>query len=179
MSRRWVGLCAVACVIFQFQGTVSATLAAIGGWLMLLAWVDRGALRRLRNPTFILATVVIALLSARALGPLDATCQGVAYSRQGLEAAAIMTARSAFILTVTAWATRAVRPEDWLQGGERLGVPELGAAMGTALALLPTLQARLAAIPWRQLGPRNAHRLAVEIILQTAKLGLEIGEERG
>jgi nucleoside-triphosphatase len=182
--RRLMGLLALACIAVQFPGSLPLSALALGVWLGALALVDRISLARLWMPRFWLITVLFALGSGLLLGTRDVRVLGLALSRVGLEAGALMVVRGAFIFGLAAWASRALGQGDIQRLARRIGLPSLGAAIPTALGLLPELRARyqLAAAQARSRPGRRGrslHETAVQLFCQTARLAEQMAGGAG
>lgn len=181
-SRRWlVGLLALACIAVQLPGSLLLSLLALVLWLAALALVDRPGLRRMWLPRFWLITALVALASGLLLGSRDPSLPGFALSRSGLEAGALMMVRGAFIFGLAIWASRAVDESDIQRFFRRFGLGALGAAIPSALNLLPQLQQQFheaARSRPRTRGARRLYHMAVELFCETALLAERLAGPR-
>ena len=174
--RGVLGLAALGCVALQFPGTIPLSAAALLLWLGLLAALHRPVLRALWRPRFWGFTLLLALASGLLLGPRQPAGIWSYLSRPGLEAGLLMVLRGALIFGLASWASRAVSGQEIQRAAGRMGLPGLGAAMATALALLPGLSQAL-----RHIGPtkgegklRRLRGSAVWLVTQTARLARDM-----
>lgn len=174
-SRRLMGLLATSCVLAQLGGGFLPTGLALGVWLAVLGRVDGPALRRLWMPRFWGLSLALALASGALLGTRDVHLFGLGFSRTGLEAGALMLLRGAFVFSLAAWASRALRPEDIQRWAARVGAARLGVALPAALELLPALTDRLRADTGREARRRRGPwALAEGLVCHAAGLAQEL-----
>ncbi|MBW2731955.1 MAG: DUF2478 domain-containing protein [Deltaproteobacteria bacterium] len=141
-ARKWMALLALGTIALQVTARLHLAALALALWLGALAFADRRALQRLWLPRFWSVTLLFALGSGWLLGKPDIHWGALSFSSVGLHAGALMVLRGAFVFGLMAWASRALARRDIESVAARLGLPHLGAAMPTALALLPELEQR-------------------------------------
>lgn len=175
-NRGLLGLAALACVALQFPGTLPLAAAALVLWIGLLAVFHRALLGALWKPKFWAFTLALALASGLLLGPRQASGVWSVVSRQGLEAGLLMVLRGALIFALTSWASRAVSGDEIQRAAGKVGLPGLGTAMATALALLPGLSMALRRMrhPAGEGRLRRLRSSAVWLVLQTARLAQDM-----
>lgn len=169
---------ALVCIGLQFGGDLSASVLALVLWLLVLALVDRRALRKLWMPRFWLFSLLLALVSGFLLGGNLSKAHGLTLSRVGLDAGLLMIVRGAFLLSLAAHLSAKVKSARFQRLLSRLGFSGFGTALATASALLPelshTLQARTGV--WKAQAPTWRGRLthfpdlAVQALVETAAL---------
>jgi len=168
----------LVCIGLQFGGDLTASALALLVWLLVLALVDRRALRKLWLPRFWLFSLLLALVSGFLLGGNLSKAHGLTLSRVGLDAGLLMIVRGAFLLSLAAHLSAKVKSARFQRLLARLGFSGFGAALATAFALLPelshTLQVRAGV--WQAEAPtwrgrlRHFPTLAVQLLVETAVL---------
>jgi nucleoside-triphosphatase THEP1 len=134
---------AFGCVALQVGRRLDLAVLATVIFLVTVLIVDRQAMRRLMMPKFWGVTIFFALASGLFLGPRDLDLLGLRLSAQGLEAGALMVCRGLFIFGLVSWASRAIDGAALTRVFGRVGLGNLGIAIGAAFGLLPALRDRL------------------------------------
>lgn len=180
-ARRWMALVALIAIGLQVTARLDLAALSLALWLLALSLADRGALRRLWLPRFWSITLLFALGSGWLLGEPDIRWGPLSFSSFGLRAGALMVLRGAFVFGLAAWASRALARRDIERLAARLGLPRLGAALPTALTLLPELEQRYysARRAARERGYRRLafwREMAVALVRETAHLALGMAQ---
>ena len=162
-AHRALGALAVACVALQLPGRLDLSALALALWLSALAWADRDALRPLWRPRFLAWSAALALLAGLLLGEPDLDLLGLPLSSAGLAAGALMLVRGGLILGLTGWLARRI-----VARARRGLTPTstLGAAVATAVELMPALLVELGAT-WAA-RPRGRRLRALESVAVSA-----------
>ena len=176
--RLLLGVVALFCVAVQFSGTLPLSAVALAIWLAALALFFRPALARLWMPRFWTISVVFAVGSGLLLGEHDVKLWGLSLSSAGLEAGLLMVVRGAFIFGLASWASQAFEERDIQRAARRLGAAWLGAALPSALRLLPELMEQYRLASAGASGPRLArgYEVAVLLMCHTARVAREMSE---
>ncbi len=175
---------AIACVALQAGRRLDLAALSVVIWLVTVALADGQALRRLFMPKFWGITILFALASGLLLGPRDLDVLGLRLSAQGLEAGALMVCRGLFIFALVIWASRAVDGIAARRLAEKVGLGNLGVAVGSAFGLLPALRDRL--VERRQtMNGRGRPKygelrgLVIEIMSETVRLSERVSVDIG
>lgn len=172
---------ALFCVALQFGRRLDLAALATVIFLVTVVIVDRPAMRRLMMPKFWGITIVFALASGLFLGPRDIDLLGLRLSGQGLEAGALMVFRGLFIFGLVSWVSRAINGSALTRVFARIGLGNLGIAVGSAFGVLPALRDRLRDrhAEKKQEGRRLAYfrGLVVDILKETITLSQRMTDE--
>jgi nucleoside-triphosphatase THEP1 len=168
-------LVAFGCIALQVGRRLDLAALALVIWLVTLSLVDRRALNRLRMPKFWTIMILVALGSGLLLGTRDIDLWGLRFSRQGLEAGALMVIRGAFIFGLASWATRNINGRLARRIAAKVGLGNLALAVATAFGVLPALMDQLG---WSKRDDRRVWKerlasggqLAVEAVTEAARL---------
>jgi len=101
--------------------------------------------------------IVLLVVNALWFGEADRTIAGIPFSLQGLQGGLVMVLRAAVILVAVDGFSSKVDIVEVAGLFERIGLPGLGFALGTAINLLPGLRSSAAAT-WRSLQMRGGLR---------------------
>lgn len=170
VSPRWTKrltlLVALCCVALQLGRRLDLAALSAAIWLPTVFFTDRHALRRMLMPKFWTVTIAVALGSGLFLGPRDLEIAGLRLSAQGLEAGALMVVRGLFIFALVSWAARAIEGASATRLARRIGLGNLGVAVGTAFSVIPALRDQLQ----RRKGQRRWRHIAVDGLTEAARL---------
>jgi len=138
-GRRALAAVSLAAVVLQLPGRLTWAAIALGAQVLAMAAWDRAALRSLgRWRLWVLASAV-ALMSGLVLAPPTGHLGPLPYSLSGLRTAALMLCRAATLFGVAAVASRQVTADQMVGAAQRLGMRQVGVALGVAVETLPRL----------------------------------------
>ncbi|NLG71963.1 MAG: energy-coupling factor transporter transmembrane protein EcfT [Chloroflexi bacterium] len=139
------------------------------------------SLRRLLMLRCVVPLTLLVVMNALLFGEADQTIAGIPFSLQGLHSGLVMVVRAAVILVAVDGFSSKVDVVEVAGLFERIGLPGLGFAIGTAVNLLPGLRSSAAAT-WRSLqmrgGLRSQRRRGLQLFMLTVLTNaLRRGEE--
>jgi hypothetical protein len=140
-GRRLLAAVSGVAVLLQLPGRLAWAAMALGVQLLAMAAWDRAALRSLGKWRFWALASVIALLSGLVLAPPTGHLGPLPYSLLGLRTAAMMLCRAATLFGVAVVASRLLTADLVVRVAQRLGMRQLGLALGAAVEILPRLVA--------------------------------------
>ena len=138
-SRLYLLIAAVISLVLQFTGDFWLSILALGLWMTALLIGARSVIKAIWWPKFWLITLIISLVCGVILAwQFDKDSVGWQMDWQiGLEASIRMMVRGIYVFSLVTWATRCIRPKEFLSIWNKLKLPGLGHALMRSYALLP------------------------------------------
>lgn len=171
-GRRLLALASVAAVLLQLPGRLEWAVAALGVQLLAMAVWDRDALRGLGRWRLWALVSAASLLSGLLLAPPEAHLGPLPLSLQGLRTAALMLCRAVTLFGVALVASRQLTADRVIRAAQRLGMRQVGLALGVAVETLPRLMA--AARSERALQGQDAARGVVGRVVLLENVGIRL-----
>ena len=134
---------ALLSLAIQFSGNLLWSSIGLAVWIAVLGVCAHGVIRAIWWPRFWALTVAISVLCGVFIAwGLDGEWQW----QLGCEATARMLVRGLYVFSLIQWATRCVRPSEFMSCWHKLGLDPLGLALMRAYVLLPAWNDRMQAL---------------------------------